>query len=66
MPVRLPDTADLLPNELARRVLEGARPGELSRLPAQRVAGHDALGLRLTPANPQSSIGHVAKVSPVK
>src|SRR6478672_13297307 len=36
VPVRLPDTADLLPNELARRALEGARAGELSRLPAQR------------------------------
>lgn len=59
VPVRLPDTADLLPNELARRVLSGARPGELGRLPARRVAGHDALGLRLTPADPQASIARV-------
>ena len=59
VPVRLPNTADLLPNELARRVLAGARPGELSRLPAARVAGRDALGLRLTPADEQASIGHV-------
>jgi hypothetical protein len=57
--VRLPNTADLLPNELARRVLAGARPGELSRLPARRVAGHHALGLRLTPADPQSAISRV-------
>ena len=57
--VRLPQTADLLPNELARRVLSGARPGELSRLGARRVAGRDALGLRLTPADAQSSIGRV-------
>jgi len=57
--VRLPLTTDLLPNELARRVLAGAREGELSRLPALRVAGHDALGLRLTPADPQASIGRV-------
>ena len=57
--VRLPNTADLLPNELARRVLAGARPGELSRLPARRIAGHDALGLRLRPADPQGSIGRV-------
>jgi hypothetical protein len=58
-PVRLPTTADLLPNELARRMLAGARRGELSRLPSQRVAGRDALGLRLTPADPQAGIGRV-------
>ena len=57
--VRLPTTVDLVPNELARRVLEGARPEELTRLPARRVAGRDALGLRLTPADRQASIGHV-------
>ena len=57
--VRLPLTTDLMPNELARRVLAGARDRELSRLPARRVAGRDALGLRLTPADPQASIGRV-------
>jgi hypothetical protein len=59
VPVRLPNTADLLPHELARRVLAGARPSELSRLPARRVAGRPALGLRLTPADEQASIGRV-------
>ncbi len=48
VPVRLPTTVDLLPHELARRTLDGARPSELERLPARRVAGRDALGLRLT------------------
>ena len=57
--VRLPDTADLLPNELARRALSDARSGEVSRLPARRIAGRDALGLRLRPADPQASIGRV-------
>jgi outer membrane lipoprotein-sorting protein len=57
--VRLPDTADLLPNELARRALSGARSGEVSRLPARRIAGRDALGLRLRPADPQASIARV-------
>lgn len=57
--VRLPNTADLLPNELARRTLSGARPAEVSRIGARRVAGHDALGLRLTPADPQAAIGRV-------
>jgi hypothetical protein len=57
--VRFPNTVDLLPNELARRVLEDARPDELSRLPARRVAGRDALGLRLRPAQEQSAIRRV-------
>ena len=39
-PVRLPRAADLLPPELARRLLGYASPADrLSRLPAQRVAG---------------------------
>jgi len=57
--VRFPNAFDLLPNELARRVLEDARPGELSRLPARRVAGRDALGLRLVPAAKQASVRRV-------
>ncbi len=57
--VRLPTTVDLLPPELARRSLAGARASELERLPARRVAGRDALGLRLRPADEQSSIGRV-------
>ena len=57
--VRLPQTTDLLPHELARRVLAGARASELSRLPARRVAGRDALGLRLRPAGRQASIRRV-------
>ncbi len=59
VPVRLPTANDLLPHELARRVLSGARPSEVSRLPARRVAGRDALGLRLTPADPQAAIARV-------
>jgi len=57
--VFLPRTVDLLPSQLGRRVLAQARPGELTRLPAERVAGHDALGLRLTPSAGQASIDHV-------
>src|SRR3954470_1940919 len=41
VPVRLPYTADLVPNELARRLLSGARPDELSRIGARTVAGRD-------------------------
>ncbi len=57
--VFLPRTVDLLPPELAQRVLSGAGSGELSRIPAERVAGHDAPGLRLTPSPPQASIDHI-------
>ncbi len=58
-PVRLPDVSDLLPNQLAERLLSGATDDELSRLPARRIAGRDAPGLRLTPSDQQSTIGQV-------
>jgi hypothetical protein len=57
--IRLPDASDLLPPTLARSVLNGARPDELSRLPNRRVAGIDAPGLRLTPAGEPTTISHV-------
>ncbi len=57
--IRLPRTADLLPPQLTGRLLQDADPSELSRIPARRVAGRDAPGLRLSPAAPQSSIDHV-------
>jgi hypothetical protein len=56
---RLPRGADLLPPELARRLLAGAAGDRLSALPAKRVAGVDAAGLRVTPANPNTTIGYV-------
>lgn len=58
-PVRLPDDADLAPPELARRLLAGARPAEVSRLPARRVAGRSAVGLRLLPADRRTTIDRV-------
>lgn len=57
--VFLPRSVDLLPARLASLVLAEARPDEVSRLPAERVAGRDAPGLRLTPSMPQSSIDRV-------
>ena len=56
--IRLPRSADLTPPELGARLLDDVDPAELSRLPARRVAGRDALGLRVAPASPQSSIDH--------
>jgi hypothetical protein len=58
-PVRLPRAGDLLPPDLARRVLAAAEGDPVTALPARRVAGHDAAGLRLTPADPDTTIGHV-------
>jgi hypothetical protein len=57
--IRLPQTPDLLPNELGHRVLSGAHADELSRLPARRIGGRTALGLRLTPTDRQAAIGRV-------
>lgn len=58
-PIRLPDDVDVVPSELAARLLAGARPEELSRLPARREAGRDTAGLRLTPADARSTITQV-------
>lgn len=58
-PVRLPAAADMVPANLARRLLSQARPGEVSRLPAKRVAGRDAAGVRLVPHDAASTIAHV-------
>jgi hypothetical protein len=62
-PVRLPRGADLVPPDLARRLLAAADPrsagDRLSTLPTRRVAGIAAAGLRITPADPQTTVGHV-------
>ena len=58
-PLALPSSPDLLPSTLARRLLSEATDTELSRLPAERVAGRDALGLRVVPAEPASSVAAV-------
>jgi hypothetical protein len=57
--IRLPRSSDLVPPALARQALAGAVDDELGRLPARRVAGRDALGLRVTPRTPLSTVGHV-------
>jgi hypothetical protein len=58
-PVRLPRAGDLVPPELARRILSAAAGDPVTALPARRVAGHDVAGLRLTPSDPDTTIGHV-------
>jgi hypothetical protein len=59
-PVRLPRAADLLPPALAQRLLSYAGAAtRVSALPAQRVGGVDAEGLRLTPSGSTSTISAV-------
>jgi outer membrane lipoprotein-sorting protein len=55
----LPTPPDLLPAALGRRLLSEATDDELSRVGARRVAGRDAVGLRLVPAEPAASVGRV-------
>ncbi len=57
--IRLPDASDLLPPTLARSMLQGAREPELTRLPARRVAGIEAAGLRLSPDEEAATVDHV-------
>jgi hypothetical protein len=57
--IRLPDASDLLPPTLARLMLQGVRAEELSDLPARRVAGIDAAGVRLRPAESTTSVAQV-------
>jgi hypothetical protein len=54
--VRLPRVADVEPAALARRLLSEARPADVSRLPARRIAGRDTAGLRLTPSDPGTTV----------
>jgi hypothetical protein len=58
-PVRLPRAADLTPPELVRRLLSIATGDRVEPLPAKRVAGVDAAGLRLVPASPDTTVAHV-------
>ncbi len=59
-PVRLPRAPDLLPPALGRRLLSFASSADrLSRLPSRRIAGVDAAGLRIVPADPATTVGQV-------
>src|SRR5262245_9620300 len=57
--IRLPRDSDLLPPRLAAFLLGNPDPDHLSRLAPRRIAGHDALGLRLGVDDPRSTIDHV-------
>ena len=57
--LRTPRPDDLLPSELGRRLLSEADTDEVTRLPAERIAGINAAGLRLSPREPQSNVDRV-------
>lgn len=57
--IRLPRTSDLLPPELARRLIQDVSRDTVTRLPVRRVAGVAAPGVRVSPGAVQSSIDHV-------
>ncbi len=59
LPARLPWAADLLPPDLARRLLSAARDDPVTAIGARRVAGVAAHGLRLTPAGSDTTVGRV-------
>jgi hypothetical protein len=57
--VRFARAADLLPPELGRRLAAAASVGEVRSLPPRRVAGVEALGLRITPRSPTTTVSRV-------
>ncbi|HKA67584.1 MAG TPA: hypothetical protein VKG85_00555 [Actinomycetes bacterium] len=58
--VRLPRPSDLLPPELARRLLRSAVAGDsVTSIAARRVAGRTAAGLRLHPSDPDTTVDRV-------
>jgi hypothetical protein len=59
LPVHLPRAADLLPPELARRLLRAADDARVTVLPGRRVAGVPAAGLRVVPSDPATTIGRI-------
>ena len=56
--IRLPRSADLVPPVLAERLLRGIGASDVARIPARRIAGISAPGLRLEPPSELSSIDH--------
>jgi hypothetical protein len=58
-PTRLPRGADLMPPELARRLLTLGTGDRVESIPGKRIAGTAAPGLRLTSADPHSTVGHI-------
>jgi hypothetical protein len=59
-PLRLPRPDDLVPPQAARRLLGGVGPADtVTALPATRVAGVRATGVRVVPGDARSTIGRL-------
>jgi hypothetical protein len=58
-PLRIPRLMDLSPPELGRRLLSDADGEKITAIPARRVAGHVAAGLRITPVSSTTTIHFV-------
>jgi hypothetical protein len=60
VPARLPWAGDVTPPELARRLLRRAASNDkVTSIGSRRIAGRVAAGLRLTPADPTTTVGRV-------
>ena len=58
--LRLPRVDDLMPPQAARRALSGVtRRDVVTALPARRIAGRAAAGVRIVPADARSTVGRV-------
>lgn len=57
--LRLPEAADLEPGQLGRRLAAAAGDDPVTALPAERIAGLSVPGVRITPADPRSTLAHV-------
>ena len=57
--IRVPAGEDLLPTTLGRRLLDGAAPAEVRRTGSERVAGRDAVTLRVTPRDPRTLVRRI-------
>jgi hypothetical protein len=57
--VRLPRDDDLLPGNLARRLLSETAASTVTRLPSARIAGRSAAGLRVNLDDHRSTIRHI-------
>lgn len=58
-PLRVPRADDLLPPALATRLTPDVLDATVARRPAVRIAGRIALGLRITPSQPRTTIRYV-------
>ncbi|MFC5952239.1 hypothetical protein ACFQH9_28640 [Pseudonocardia lutea] len=58
-PVRLPRAGDLVPSELARRLVGLTRSDPVTSLGRRRIAGFSAAGFRTTPVDPDTTVGRI-------